>query len=212
MSAVKKQASSSPAPAWLRNLFSWLLGRGRPMLVVAVLIGLFGGGWYWTWRRIGPRILGSSEYRVGPEQVEITPLPPWIHSDIRAEVFRSPTLDGPLSILDADLAERFYKAFTQCAWVAKVVSVTKRHPALVKVELTYRKPVGMVEVRGGVLPVDSEGVLLPQGDFSPIEATRYPRLVGAEREPAGPPGRSWGDAAVVGGAEIAAASAPSGKP
>jgi hypothetical protein len=64
----------------------------------------------------------------------------------------------------------------------------------------------MVDVPKGVLAVDAEGVLLPSEDFSPLEAARYPRLVGVEQQPAGlPPGRRWGDARVVGGAEIAAA-------
>ncbi len=217
MSAAKKQASPSSAPIWLRCLFSWLLGAGRPVLIVAVLAGLFGGGWYYVWKKIGPRILGSPEYHIsGPEQVEITPPPAWIHSDIRVEALRTLTRDGPLSLLDADLTERISKAFAQCAWVAKVARVTKQHPGSqhpvsVTVEVEYRKPACMVEVRGGVLPVDAEGVLLPSVpgvDFTPNEASRYPHLAGAEREPAGGPGQRWGDAAVVGGAEIAAALVP----
>ena len=58
------------------------------------------------WLKLKPRILGSPEYRVGPEQVEITPQPRWIHSDVREEVFRRPALDGPLSLMDDDLVER----------------------------------------------------------------------------------------------------------
>jgi hypothetical protein len=68
----------------------------------------------------------------------------------------------------------------------------------------------MVVVSGGLLPVDAEGTLLPSGDgdFSPIEATRYPRLEGVERNPTGPVGNRWMDAKVIGGAEIAAAIGP----
>ena len=91
----------------------------------------------------------------------------------------------------------------------------KRHPkssnpASVKVDLAYRKPVCMVVVPGGLLPVDAEGILLPrgEGDFSPIEATRYPRLEGVDHMPTGPVGSRWTDAKVIGGAEIAAAIGP----
>ncbi len=209
MSPAKKQDSLSVIPAWL----SWLLGAGRPVLIVAVLVGVFGGGAYLAWLKFKARILSAPEYRVGPEQVEITPLPGWIHSDIRAEVFRDPTLDGPLSIVDDDLVKRIFKAFEQHPWVAKVRTVATCHPAStdptsVKVELVYRQPVCMVEVPGGLLAVDAEGVLLPSEDFSPVEATYYPRLSGVDRKPVGPPGRRWGDAKVVGGAEIAAALGP----
>jgi len=182
------------------------------LLAMVLLVGVVGGP-YLAWRRLKPRILNAPEYRVSPEQVEMTPAPAWIHSDIRAEVFRDPSLDGPLSLADDNLTEQIANAFSVHPWVAKVTRVTKRHPAAtnlaaVKVELVYRQPVCMVEVAGGVLAVDADGVVLPSEDFSPIEATRYPRLVGADPKPAGPPGRRWADAKVVGGAEIAAALSP----
>jgi len=56
--------------------------------------------------------------------------------------------------------------------------------------------------------VDAGGVLLPSADFSPLEAGRYPRLVGIDSVPVGSPGERWGDARVVGAAEIAAAFGP----
>jgi cell division septal protein FtsQ len=89
--------------------------------------------------------------------------------------------------------------------VAKVVAVRKFHPARLKVDLEYRRPVLMVEVPGGLLPVDVQGAWLPSGDFSPIEAAGYPRLVGINSVPVGPVGTRWGDARVLGAAEIAAA-------
>jgi hypothetical protein len=214
MSPAKKQESSASAPFWQ----SWLSGAGQPVLIVALLIGLFGGGAYWAWLKVKPRILGSPEYFVSSEQVEITGLPPWIHQDIRnfrAEVFRDPTLAKPLRLTDDDLLERISKAFAQHPWVAKVLVVAKQYPAAgnpasVKVALSYRRPVCMVEVPGEPLPapVDVDSVLLPNEGFSPIEARGYPRLVGVERGPVVAPGRRWGDAVVIGGAEIAAVLGP----
>jgi len=214
MSGAKKKTSSS-MPAWLRIPGAWLLRVGRPLLVAGVLAALCVWGGYWIWQRVRPRVVEWPEYRVGPENVEISSPPSWIHGDLRAETFRDSALEGRLSILDDDLTERIAHAFARHPWVAKVVRVEKRHPSAstpsVRVELEYRKPACMVEVPGGVLPVDAEGVLLPRGDFSPGEVNNYPRLSGAERPPAGPPGRSWGDAAVIGGAEIAAALGPDWK-
>ena len=207
MSAAKKQDSSSHSP-----LFSWLLGAGRPVLIVVLVARAARRRSVLGLAKLKPRILAAPEYRVGPEQVEITPLPAWIHSDIRGEVFRDPKLDGPLSIMDDDLVDRIKEAFAQHPWVAKVRSVRKFHPARpapsVKVELVYRRPVCMVEVPGKAWAVDAEGVVLPSEDFSPIEATHYLHVVGVDREPTIPAGRRWGDARVVGGAEIAAALGP----
>ena len=210
---AKKQNSSPLVPVWLRDLVSWLLGPGRPVLVAAALVGVFGGGAYLAWRRIGPRILRSPEYRVGPAQVEITPLPGWIHrnsGEFQAEVFRSPALDGPLSIMDDDLTERIAKTFKLHPWVAKVGRVTKQYPnpASVKVELVYREPVCMVDVPGWAYAVDADGVVLPGEDFTSMEATRYPHLTGVDRKPAVQAGGRWVDLKVVGGAKIAEAFGP----
>ena len=183
-------------------------GRGRPVALMVMIAVVFIGLWYAMWREVDQDVLSSGQYWLTQDNVEITPLAEWIHRDIRDEVFRDASLDGPLSIMDEDLAERIAKAFSLHPWIAKVRRVTKYHPARVEVELEYRRPVCMVQVQGGVLPVDVGGVLLPSGDFSPIEAGRYPRLVGVDTVPIGPVGTRWGDASVLGAAEIAAAFGP----
>ena len=210
--AKKKRNSSSAVSTRLRGLSVWLWGAGRPVLILLVVVGLLGGGSYVAWQKVKSRVLGLPEYRVGPEQVEITRQPDWIHTDIRQDVFRDPTLDGPLSLMEDDLTKRIAKAFSRHPWVARVGQVTKHHPALVKVPLVYRKPVCMVEVAEtpkGRYAVDAEGVVLPIEDFTSVEATHYPRLVGVDRKPSVPAGQRWGgNAKVIGGAEIAAALAP----
>jgi hypothetical protein len=198
MAGSKKTSSSPSAGARLRRLFS----SGGTVVILAVVAGLFGGGVSVAWWLLGDRI--RSEHRIGPEQVEITAQPPWIaQSDVRAEVFRNPTLDGPLSLPDDDLAERISAAFLRHPWVAKVERVTKKFGG-VKVELVYRKPVCMVQVPGGLQPVDAEGMLLPSVDFTSQEAARYPILLDVDRGPTVSPGSRWGDTRVIGGAEIAA--------
>jgi hypothetical protein len=207
MSAAKKQ-NSPTGSAWPRRAVAWLLGPGRSALALLVLIGLFLGGWYYTWQYVKDRVLTSPERGVGPEQMEVTQRPPWIRSDVRDEVFRLLRSSGPLNILDDALVQRVKNAFASHPWVARVRSVGKQSPAIVKVEVDYRQPVCAVAVPNGLLLVDAEGVLLPSGDFTPSEAGRYPRLVGVDRPPDGPAGRRWNDARVIGGAEIAAALGP----
>jgi hypothetical protein len=81
--------------------------------------------------------------------------------------------------------------------------VQKYHPARVKVDLVYRRPVCVVEIGDHRHPVDSEGVLLPSEDLSTTEAARYPRLVRIDRELGMLVGRRWNDPRVAGAAEIA---------
>jgi hypothetical protein len=205
MCAAKSKSRSLSLPATLKRLISYLTGRGRSTAIAVLLGAGFIGGWYMVWREVRGHVLSSRAYRVGPQELEITPLPEWIHSDIRGEVLRSATLDGPLSIMDDNLAERIAGAFSLHPWIAKVRRVTKHHPARVTVEVEYRRPVLMVEVPGGLLPVDVQGVLLPKGDFSPVEQSRFPRLARIDTAPLGTAGEFWGDPRVVGAAEIAAA-------
>jgi len=210
MSAKKTSSKrkSATVPPQLKSLIHLLLGRGRPVVLAVLIAGLCFGLWYAVWQRVREDVLSSEQYWLTLEDVQITPLPVWVHRDIRAEVFRDASLDGPLSIMDEELTGRIADAFSMHPWVAKVGRVRKSHPARVEVELVYRHPVCMVQVPGGLLPVDAEGVLLPSGDFSPIEAGRYPRLAGIGTVPVGPAGTIWGDIRVVGGAEIAAAFGP----
>ena len=201
--------SEKKTPSRLKRLVAWLVGTGRPVVYLLLIAGVFGGGSYLAWHKMRPRILDAPEYRLGPGQVNVSPpTPAWIHSDILAEAFRDPRLDGALSIMDDDLVDRIRKVFEDHPWVERVVRVQRRHPASVDVELEYRRPVCMVQVPKGVLAVDPKGVVLPSGDFTPYEATRYPLIVGVDRKPSTPVGRTWRDAKVIGGAEIAAAFGP----
>lgn len=207
MPAKKATPKPKPSPASKAAgpLHRFAEARGRYVALGVLIAALFFGSWYTVWSGVREHVLSSESYWLTPNRVEITPLPPWIHTDIRAEVFRDASLDGPMSILDHDLVARIAQAFSLHPWIAKVRSVTKHHPALVRVELDYRRPVCMVQISGGLLPVDAEGVVLPSGDFSPVEASRYPRLTGTDTVPLGPVGTRWGDPRVVGAAAIAAA-------
>jgi hypothetical protein len=199
MSHIEKPTarSSTQRP---RRLSKWPLA-----LSIAVVFSLIlAGGMYTLWRSVKPQVLALPQFLVAPENVNVTPPPKWIRSDVKGDVVRDIGLAGPVSILDEDLGERFYEAFAAHPWVAKVNRVLKRPPAGVDVNLVYRRPVLMVKVPDGLLPVDAEGVQLLTADFSPLEASRYPRIV--ELGPATPPpaGTRWSDTRVVQAAALAA--------
>jgi hypothetical protein len=206
--APSKKSSSTILPAWLRIVLTAVLGPGRAFTLVVLLVAVFLIAWYFVWQHVRSHVLGSDRYMVPLEKVLITPLPAWIHSDVRGDVFRNASLDPPLSILDGDLSARIAHAFSLHPWVEKVERVTKHADGQVNVELVYRRPVCMIEATGELLPVDIEGVLLPGGDFSPIEKQSYPCMAGIDSRPMGPVGQHWGDIRIVEGAEIAAAIGP----
>ncbi|GAB6165882.1 hypothetical protein JCM19992_18820 [Thermostilla marina] len=160
--------------------------------------------WHTIYRKVEASLPQQSEYNITAEHVELTPLPSWIHHDIRREIFRNATLEPQLSLLSDDLCAKMFEAARAHPWIAEVRHVEKRYPHQVVVDVAYRKPVCMVRVPGGVRPVDADGVVLPSIDFTPIEAGHYPLLEGIHTTPAGPAGCAWGDPAVRAGARVAA--------
>jgi hypothetical protein len=174
-------------------------------VAVAVILGVAAAGaGYAVWQQVRGHVLASEEYYVDPQNIVVTPQPPWIHSDIRAEVFQEASIDGPLSLLDSNLTVRMAGAFASHPWIANVERVSKRFPSSVEVVVRYRRPVAMVAVRGGGLPVDADSIVLPSEDFSQEQAARYPRIDEIHTTPVGPVGTPWGDVAVTGAAQIAA--------
>jgi hypothetical protein len=198
MSAAKPADAKKPAgnKAWRAYV--------RRALLMVIATGAVGGGIYLAWQAVAHDVLRHDSFRLRLEQLTVTPQPKWIRKDVRDEVFREGGFENDVWLHDPHLAEQISKTFALHPWVAKVDRVSIRGTA-VQVDLTYRRPVCMVEVPGGVFPVDVEGVLLPRDDFSPAEARTYPRLAGIATVPAGLVGMPWGDLHVVGGAEIAAA-------
>jgi hypothetical protein len=150
-------------------------------------------------------VSSQPEYLVAPEAIEITPLPQWIHSDIKTDVIRDAGLQKKISILDERAADRISEAFALSPWVERVAGVHTSYPAHIQVDLIYRRPTAMVEVTGGLLPVDAQCVLLPTAGFSTAEAHGYPRIVGITSSPRGLLGTPWGDATLERGVKLAAA-------
>ena len=197
--AGKEPATGAGSP---RRSLRWI----SATLALVVLGGILGRV---AWRQLAPQIAAHSRFQLEPEDVHITPPPNWVRTDIKTDVLGADGLaGGSLSILDDQLLERLHTAFGLHPWVERVVRVRKQYPPSVDVKLVYRRPVLMVEVPGGLFPVDIYGVLLPSEDFSPVEADRYPRVAGVRSAPGGPVGCVWEDAAVLAAAQVASVLEP----
>lgn len=220
----KRPAKKGLAPP----IVGLLLAPGARWVTIPVVVtALIAAGCYLRWQKMRDKIVADPTYRVTRESIEMTPLPPWIHTDIAEEVLRGLQLNTVASLVDDGLSEHLAKAFELHPWIARVIRVEKQYPAHVVVQVEYRRPVAMVEVpladgelpldqapmtpadeqaghALGVYPVDVTGVLLPTADFSRAEARHYPRLASIHSLPVGSVGTQWGDPRVTGGAEIAA--------
>jgi hypothetical protein len=157
-----------------------------------------------VWWKVRSHVETQPEYLAAMEDLEITPPPAWIHTDIKSEVIRDAGLPKSISILDEHAPQLLSEAFGLNAWVARVAGVHTSYPAHIRVDLIYRQPVAMVEVPGGLLPVDVQSVLLPTDGFSAAEAQSYPRIAGISTSPRGLIGTPWGDTSVEQGAKLAA--------
>ncbi len=187
-----------------RSTLRRVLRAGRkPALVAAILGGLAYGGWI-LWNNVRSEVAIGPEYQFDPKDIDLPPLPGWIHTDIKTQVIRDAGWGSSLSLLDERLTVRVAQAFQLNPWVAKVTRVSKKQPPGVQVDLEFRRPVAMVEVSGGLLAVDAEGTVLPSDDFTAADAQQYPRITGIQTGPRGPVGTKWGDPGVTAGAQLAA--------
>lgn len=202
----KKKRETPSLSQFARGVRAFLGSGGFKAILVLLALALPIGGAVWAWKKWGGPIVGSADYILQPECLEVTPQPAWIRADVKAEVLQSGGLIGR-SILEERLTIYIAEAFASHAWVEKVMRVSKHHPARVVVDVTYREPVAMVEVtldgQAGLLPIDASGVLLPPDDFRAADAAKYLRIAAAEAAPAGGIGEAWGDPRIDGAARIA---------
>lgn len=204
--AGRRQAEPPPEPAEA-GLGVFLAQRqaGLGVVVVVVIAAVAGG---FAWERFGPDVRQRADYLLQPEDVVLSGQPAWVKGDITAEVLRDASLDTQLPLDDPELARRIARAFDVHPWVRSVDRVEVTSPAAAHVSITFREPVAMVRVAGGLLPVDGEGVVLPSDDFTPEEAAAYPVVGGVRSLPQGPAGSAWGDPAVEEAVAVVAVTRP----
>jgi hypothetical protein len=213
MKARKSPAWASSAVSAVRLLLAPLAGSGRSVFGIAALLVLFVICGYAAWAKWGGAIVHRPQYQLTAECFEITPQPPWIHSDIKTAIMRGGSL-AELSVLDPELTKRVVQAFELNPWVAEALWAGKQPgneaPRII-VKLRYREPVIMVRTRDPrwkgdcFWPVDTEGVFLPPEEFSATQTKTYLRVEAGNSLPAGAVGTSYGDAGVSGAALVAAA-------
>ncbi len=207
MNAANRKKERTSTAGLIASLIPLPGGGWRRALVGIALIVVPIGGAYYAWARWGPQIASGEDYVLKAESVQVTTPPSWVRADVRAEVIRDGGLTG-LSLLDPQLTVKVAQAFSAHSWVENVSRVSKHPKARVVVELTYRKPVAMVEVvlnnQPGLLPIDADATLLPPQDFTAEQTRDYLRIAVPDAIPTGPVGTAWGQGNVHEAARIAA--------
>lgn len=203
MNAKKKETSKPKLFRKAKSVFVFLVIRHRNPVIGASMVMLLAVAAFLGWRKYGPEIESDPRYYLDEKKVEITARPNWIRSDVKSEVFRNEGLHE-LSLLDRGLVSKVADAFALHPWVAEVTQVRKSASRVV-VELEYRKPIAMVEVADGLIPVDRKGVLLPTDDFSRSEIRSCLRVDIPNVSPYADVGIVWADQRVLDAARIAAA-------
>src|SRR5262245_44780333 len=182
------------------NILTRLLFRPWLLLILAC------AGLYWfggsQLLRFLPDLTRRPEYRASVANVRINNPPEYVPSDFVQDAFDRAGIVGEISLLDSNIVERVAAAFRAHPWVQDVVSVRREVATGIVAELKYRKPVAMVKVGEGLLPIDMTGVLLPADDFLPEDAKRYPLIENVKTIPHGAPGTGWGDPTIAGAAKL----------
>lgn len=157
-----------------------------------------------------PNLEELPDYRCSVADIRVTTPDRWVPADLLQRIIVEAELPKEVSLLDETLAERIATAFADNPWIEQVETVRISRQHGIEVLVTYRSPAVMVQVAGGLYPVDRHGVLLPPDDFTAADIASFPILRAVQQPPAGPAGSKWEQPVVQGGARLADALTPGG--
>ena len=171
-----------------------------------LVLTLFIAASFYAYKKFGLEIAGRSDQQVSLENVVLVPeQPEWVKSSLKEQIIGQYELDK-LLLDDEELVEQFAAAFELDSHVEEVVRIEKRVNHI-RVEVTYRVPVAMVEVKVDeqrfVFPVDRSAVVMQTNDFDEADLGEFLRLVSDYSKPKGNSGTPWGDPIITAGAAIA---------
>lgn len=175
LQAVDSPVPALESPADPRQSLTLRFFRPLPLAKLAFAVGLVVFFPYLIQRL--PNLSARPEYRLSTKEIRLVPAPERpIPVNLLEQIRLQNHLPRELSLLDPGLCEKLGTAFARHPWVARVVSVQKSFPAQVTVTLEYRRPVAMVQVKGGRIPIDAAGTVLPSEDFGVADVVNYPTI------------------------------------
>ncbi|WP_442485524.1 cell division protein FtsQ/DivIB [Aeoliella sp. SH292] len=199
--AKKQENLASKARHAVRKHARWV--------VLGVMLVVCGIASRRVWESLHEELINSPRYKITADTLHFTPevQPPWIRSDVKAQVLRDTGITNSLTLLDPPvmIQQRLVDAFELHPWVRKVESVDLVGPGRVEITVTYREPVAVAEVQTDqdreLLPVDAFAVRLPDNELTDVEKSYLPRITTIEDRPL--VGQAWSDTRMQGAAQLA---------
>lgn len=199
--AKKQDNPASNARQWVTKHARWV--------ILGVMLLVCGVASRRVWESIHAELANSPHYKITADTLHFTPeaQPPWIRSDVKAQVLRDSGIANSMTLLDppADIQRRLVDAFELHPWIRKVDQVDLAGPGRIEMTVTYREPVAVAEVLTGesqeLLPLDALAVRLPDNELTDVEKSYLPRITDIEDRPQ--VGEAWSDIRMQGAAQLA---------
>ncbi len=144
------------------------------------------------WNQHQSSIMGQEDFVLTADKIRLTQPPDWVDQDLRERTVHELILassaqsglppeslsvsqsepESPLSLLDTHLISRTGNVLQSIGWIESISSISKSRSG-VDVELTYRTPIGLVELNRKtvsrwpqnkeeqLVPIDRMGIVLP---------------------------------------------------
>ncbi len=130
-----------------------------PLICTAVLIGAA----VWGLERIKARVYSSSAYQPAAIKLALVNPPDWVvREKWQDRILSTVTVPSPEKWMNEDLTRHVADQLERSGWVKSVQRVAKRMDGTIEIAADFRRPIAMVGVEQGYVPVDRDGVCLPE--------------------------------------------------
>jgi hypothetical protein len=172
-----------------------LAGRaGRLAALPAAALAIYLAGAWCLWQYAARRATPPAAPEVDARQC------PWLSPADVAGINSGVELAGRATLFDRGICRRVAAAYRGNPWVERVVSVRRRFPGRLEVELAIRKPAAYVNRAGRYYTVDRGGCRLPISPAGRPEA-RWPVIEGVVSAPPAA-GETWNDECLADGLRL----------
>ncbi|MBI5360146.1 MAG: hypothetical protein HZA48_06135 [Planctomycetes bacterium] len=136
-------------------------------------------------------LISTEEFNINLGTMKLSVQPDWASAWYNSTIELPPPSEEEICIFNKDIVETVAKHYEANPWVEKVDCVEKVFPDKLRVRLTLRKPVAVVEKSGWYYLVDAEETRLP-GQYAQEETFQIGlSAIVRVNEPLPEPGQKW---------------------
>jgi len=158
-------------------------GAGLARLVTGLCLAAVLGGAVYGLERLKDHVCGLPEYNP-PIRLELADPPEWVvREGWGPRILSSVKLPLDQSAAGKTSVQQIYEQLFSSGWVSRIRCVNRRIDGTIRIicdESDYRRPIAMVLIGGVYIPVDKEGVRLPE-EYQRVEINSgWMRIFGVE--------------------------------